>query len=295
MLLSMTGHGESRLQHDGVLVSIELRAINSRHFKFSLRSGDTSAALEAMVEGAVRSQVKRGTIQATLMVNRQRAADESLLDEQLLQAYRVQLERLAERHAEGKISIAWEALLGLPGVVREDPGWQSIGEESWPLIERALLQAVANLNDMRRREGEAMQRDLAANAALIAGQLDQVEERTPTVAAAYRERMTERLNRLLSEHGATVEPVDLVREVGVFAERCDVSEEVVRLRSHLEQFADIMAADESAGRKLDFVIQEMFREANTIGSKANDAEISHHVVEIKTSIERMREMVQNVE
>jgi uncharacterized protein (TIGR00255 family) len=148
---------------------------------------------------------------------------------------------------------------------------------------------------MRIEEGVAMARDLLANCHTIDQQLQCIESRAPLVVAAYRERLAEKMNNLLAGHAGTIGEPDLAREVGLFAERCDIAEETVRLRSHLRQFQSTMDARESSGRKLDFIIQEMFREANTISSKANDAEISAWVVEIKTLIERMREMVQNVE
>jgi uncharacterized protein (TIGR00255 family) len=125
--------------------------------------------------------------------------------------------------------------------------------------------------------------------------LGQIETRAPQVIVAYRERLAERIGSLMVEYNVTMQSSDVVREVGLFAERADVSEEIVRLRSHLEQFEATLGEPESAGRKLDFLVQEMFREANTIGAKANDALIARHVVELKTAIERMREMIQNVE
>jgi len=136
---------------------------------------------------------------------------------------------------------------------------------------------------------------LHANCEVIATELDRIEERAPLVVEAYRKRLTERLNKLLEEYEVSIEATDVVREVGIFADRGDISEEIVRLRSHLRQFDAIAASEESNGRKLEFLIQEILRETNTIGSKANDAEIAGHVVEIKTAIERMREMIQNVE
>jgi uncharacterized protein (TIGR00255 family) len=148
---------------------------------------------------------------------------------------------------------------------------------------------------MRTREGQAMADDMRANCAIIARELDAVEKRAPLVVESYAQRLRERLNTLLAAHDVHVEPADIVREVGMFAERCDIQEEIVRLRSHLAQFDEIMRTDDSVGRKLEFVTQEMFRETNTIGSKANDAEIARHVVEMKAAIERMREMIQNVE
>ena len=115
------------------------------------------------------------------------------------------------------------------------------------------------------------------------------------MAAGYRTRLGERLSKILAEFSVTLDEADLIREVSIFAERSDISEEIVRLRSHLEQFAAIMTLEESSGRKLEFLTQEMFRETNTIGSKANDVQIARHVIEIKAAIERMREMIQNVE
>ena len=123
----------------------------------------------------------------------------------------------------------------------------------------------------------------------------EIERRAPLVADAYRARLNERLGKILAEFDVALQPGDLVREVGIYAERSDISEETVRLRSHLEQFAAIMALEESSGRKLEFLTQEMFRETNTIGSKANDVLIARHVIEIKAAIERMREMIQNIE
>jgi uncharacterized protein (TIGR00255 family) len=186
-------------------------------------------------------------------------------------------------------------LLSLPGVVHEPHAEHEEIELQWPKIEAVVAAALAHLGQMRVDEGRRMAVDLMANARAIAAELSKVEARAPAVVDAYRGRLTERLNKLLAEVGVQSQPADIVREVALFAERTDVSEEIVRLKSHLEEFNSVMAAEESQGRKLDFLIQEMFRETNTIGSKANDAEIARHVIEIKTAIERMREMVQNVE
>lgn len=167
-------------------------------------------------------------------------------------------------------------------------------EAEWPVIRQALDTALERLGAMREQEGRAMESDLKVNCQAIVAALDQIEKRAPLVGDSYRDRLTERVRKLLSEQGVTVEPADLIREVSIFADRADISEETVRLRSHLDQFAASLA-EEGAGRKLEFVVQEMFRETNTIGSKANDVEISRQVIEVKTAIERIREMIQNVE
>ncbi|MEM7314913.1 MAG: DUF1732 domain-containing protein, partial [Planctomycetota bacterium] len=187
------------------------------------------------------------------------------------------------------------SLLQLPGVVDEPTASGEDLERDWPVIEPTLKAAVESLQQMRQAEGKAMEEDLLSNCQLIKSHLEKIEARTPEVVKNYETRLTDRLNKLLEKFDVEVEPNEVVREVGVFAERADISEETVRLRSHLDQFAKIVAEPESAGRKLEFLIQEFFRETNTIGSKANDSEIAVHVVEIKTLIERMREMIQNVE
>jgi len=168
-------------------------------------------------------------------------------------------------------------------------------ESDWPLVEQALKTALSNLDSMRTDEGKAMGVDLVENCGTISRELEAITARAPQVVEAYRTRLTERVNKLLAEYDVRLEPSDVIREVGLFAERSDISEELVRLRSHVEQFSSVMSLAQSSGRKLDFLTQEMFREANTIGSKANNAEIARHVVEIKAAIERMREMIQNVE
>jgi uncharacterized protein (TIGR00255 family) len=191
--------------------------------------------------------------------------------------------------------LPWDSLLLLPGVVVEQPTLAADLAQDWPLIEAKLKAALANLTRMRMQEGDAMAADLAENCRQIGGQLTHIEARASLVVDSYRERITERLQKTLEQYQITLDPADLIKEVSIFAERSDISEEVVRLRSHLEQFDQLLRVEESSGRKLEFLTQEMFREANTIGSKANDVPIARHVIEIKAAIERIREMIQNVE
>jgi uncharacterized protein (TIGR00255 family) len=294
MLLSMTGHGEAHRHANNLVVAVEVRTINNRYFKLNVRAGDNYAALEPMIEDVVRQQVRRGTVQVTVRVDRRPSPDDYQLNEVVLGSYRRQLEAMHERLHIGE-PVRLETLLSLPGVVNEKFAHDDAVESEWPHIKEALAEALTNLDRMRREEGKAMAADLLAQCAVLNTELAGVEQRTPVVVEKYRTRITEKLNKLLSELGVSVQPADIIREVGLFADRSDIAEEVVRLKSHLEQFAAIMREPESVGRKLDFLIQEMFRETNTIGSKSNDADISKHVVEMKTAIERMREMIQNVE
>ncbi len=294
----MTGQGTAECQGDVALVRVELRAVNNRFLKISTRISesfrDGSHSWEPQVEGIVRRHVRRGSVQVNVRVEREPSPDEFQLHEPVLLAYRGQLERLNQR--VGITSpVGFETLVMLPGVVNEFCSPSADTSRHWPLVERALSQALERLAEMRCKEGRAMAADLLENVQVIATRLEQIRQRAPVVVAAYRQRLLERVNGLLAEHGTGLQPSDLVREVGVYADRSDISEETVRLRSHLEQFQRVLEGTSSDGRKLEFLSQEMLREANTIGSKANDAEIAQQVVEIKTALERMREMLQNVE
>lgn len=290
----MTGHGEAQLERDDRTVAVEVRALNSRYFKLTMRAGESFLSLEPRVESVARRFVRRGTVQVALRVDRANRLDQYRLNTQALREYRRQLEELRGPSRDADV-VRLELLLGLPGVVDEHAADTMCTESDWPYIEEALEQALINLDQMRREEGQAMTDDLNGNCEGINVQLQEIAQRAPAVAESYRIRLTERLNKILTEHGAPVEVADVLREVSMFAERSDISEELVRLRSHIDQFRAITQLSESSGRKLDFLTQEMFREANTIGSKANDAIIAGHVVEVKAMIERMREMIQNIE
>lgn len=294
MLLSMTGFGEAHQQEDALAVAVEVRTINSRYFKLSLRSGEGYSALEPQIENLVRSHIKRGTVQVNLRVERAPRPDDYRVNATVLGAYQSQLEHLRTQW-QVKEPVGLDALLLLPGVITELGPRDRDAEQEWPLIRRTVESALAHMMQMRADEGRAMAADLAANCETIRIELDGIDARAGAVVDAYREKMLDRVTKAMADYSVSLEPADLVREVCIYAERSDISEEIVRLRSHLEQFASIMASEESSGRKLEFLTQEMFRETNTIGSKASDIQISRHVIEIKAAIERIREMIQNVE
>jgi uncharacterized protein (TIGR00255 family) len=294
LLLSMTGFGEAHRKDPQSAVSVEARTINSRYFKLVIRCGDGYGALEPQIESLVRQYVKRGTVQVTLRVDRARASDDFRVNASVLGGYRDQLEELRKRWKLPE-PIGIEALLTLPGVVNDTAGAELDAAADWPIVSETLTAAIKNMDAMRVEEGRAMAADLSANGGAIARELDAIEVLAPQVGESYRGRLTERLTKTLAEYQVTLEPGDLIREISIFAERSDISEEIVRLRSHLEQFASTLELPESSGRKLEFLTQEMSRETNTIGSKANDVQISRHVIEIKSAIERIREMIQNVE
>lgn len=295
MLISMTGFGEARSQAGGMAVAVEVRTINSRHLKLSYRSSEGYAALEPEVEAITRESIRRGTVQLNLRVDRRSSSEDYHINTDVLENYRRQIEQYTGGHSESSDPTMLQLLLSLPGSVDEKSRGDHDPHEDWPTIEPVIREALAAMAKMRAEEGVALAADLAHNGRQIAELLDEVSRRSPEVTQSYQSRLTGRVQQALSELNVTVQPADLLREIALFADRSDISEEIVRLRSHLQQYEAALLMSESSGRKLEFITQEMGREINTIGSKANDAEISRLVVDIKTALERIREQIQNVE
>lgn len=292
-MLSMTGHGEGSAQLERLQVTCEVRAVNNRYLKINVRCPDGYGMLEPKVEEIVRNQLKRGTVNVSLRIDRQLSSEDLQINTGLLHGYLEAVKSI--QHATGQKEIRGELLLGLPGVLL-DQNYSTVDLDSvWGIVDTATNAALSTLAAMRLREGDAMAKSLEADVNIIETQLEKVIGRAPAVVEGYQTKLVDRITKLLEPYNMSIQPTDIVREVGIYADRCDISEEIVRLKSHIEQFRSVVREKESNGRKLDFLTQEMFRETNTIGSKANDAEISKFVVEMKTAIERIREMVQNVE
>jgi uncharacterized protein (TIGR00255 family) len=292
----MTGYGEADFQSETLTLAIELRALNNRYLKVSVRAPEPYYLLEPEFEKVIRRVVKRGTIQVHVRCERQYASQDFKINATALQSYLTQIRTLGdELGVRGHGDAVLGHVLALPGVVPEPANAAFRMDEEWPTMERVLDKALVKLQAMRQEEGRAMARELLELRDGIGRQLAEIRKRSPGVAEAHRDRLLERVRGLLVGVDVQLNASDLIKEVSIFAERSDIAEEVVRLASHLEQFQDIVNEPESAGRKLEFLTQEMFREANTIGSKASDVEISRHVVEIKGILEKIRELVQNVE
>ncbi len=296
MLLSMTGYGEGRLRTDQLSLSVELRALNNRYLKVSLRAPDPYHLLEAEFEKVIRKIVKRGTLQVHLRCEKQSGESDFRIQPTALTSYVRQVREIAKSL---NLPNQGEALLGqvlaLPGVVAEPASQTGHLHDDWHLIEKALLQALDQLQGMRREEGKAMAVELLAYRDTIARHLGVIKTLAPQVVHQFRDRLLDRVRGLLHEVDVQIDRDILIREVSIFAERSDIAEETVRLATHLDHFQEIMKEEESPGRKLEFLTQEMFREANTIGSKASDVGISREVVEIKGTLEKIRELIQNVE
>jgi uncharacterized protein (TIGR00255 family) len=290
----MTGYGEARGTVAGVHVQAELRSVNNRHFKLTLRCPDAWIRFEPDLERVLREQISRGTV--TLLLRGQRGAEEASvrLNTNILVAYWKELADAA-RLAGVPCPADLATVLTLPGVVEDAAFSEETVEQAGPQLEQLVRDALAKFGDFRSREGAAMTADLRSQCSTIATQIDCIAEVAPQVVAEYRAKLQQRVQEAVRQADVTVTPADLLREVALFTDRSDISEEIVRLRSHVDQVRQLLEAAQSQGRKLEFLCQEMFREANTIGSKSNHVGVAHAAVEIKTAIERMREVVQNVE
>ena len=289
MLLSMTGQGVATVSDENATLTIEIRAVNNRHLKINLRAPDSLIAHESSIEKQIRSAVGRGTINVNIKVMKHSRQDDFTIDTELLQAYQAQLRSLSQT------SPSLESLLGLPGVVINNVTSESSVASVLSLSNDALQQALGQFNAMRETEGNAIEAVFNQQLDSLKMIVEQIKDRAPVVVTNYQERLTDKINKLLETHDVTLNEGDLAREIGLYADRCDITEEIVRLNSHLGQFRNVMQSATSQGRKLDFITQELFREVNTIGSKANDTLIANSVVEAKTIIERIREQVQNIE
>jgi uncharacterized protein (TIGR00255 family) len=294
----MTGFGEARTQTETASASVEVRAVNNRYLKVTVRGTDPYPMLEPELEKVVRRHVRRGTLLVHVRVERLARPADLSLNTAALTAYLGQVKAACDTAGLPAASQAHllAGVLGLPGVAPEGVHVGTPPEEEWPVVEQTLEAALKKLDTMRREEGRAMANELLQHHRQIGEQLDVIRRHLPTVLADYRQRLMERVRQAIADAGVVVQPEHLIREVALYADRTDVAEEVTRLTSHLDQFAEIVRkGEEGAGRKLEFVIQEMGRETNTLGSKAGDVTLSRHVVEIKATLEKIRELVQNVE
>lgn len=293
MALSMTGCGEGIATDGPSTCRVELRTVNNRFFKFALRSREGYGQLESQIESVVRGRVRRGAVQMTLDLSGPATPGVRRFDRQQLQAYLDDLEDFVATHGI-PMPRSLDALLALPGVLVDSSLDPTQVDAVWGLVRRALDVALGRLDAMRRAEGEALARDMRSMCQEIRSLAAAIRVRVPAAVEEHRTRLIERLTRLLEGQAAALSPADLAREVALLADRSDIAEELVRLESHIDQFERLLS-DDAPGRALDFLTQELAREANTIASKSADVAIAHAVVELKTRIERLREQVQNIE
>jgi uncharacterized protein (TIGR00255 family) len=290
----MTGYGESEGEVNGVTYAVEIKTVNNRYLKTVMKLAETTAFLEEEIERCLRKGLSRGTVNYVLRVKEAPVDALINVDEDALRSIVEKLARIGSS-AGVKSSIDISGLLNVPGVLAPlVPGGEAAGQIKEGVL-RITQKALEKLEGMRLAEGVALAADLEGNCKAIKDYLEQIRGRSSIVLQEYSERLKSRVDELLSGANVKVDEETLAREVAIFAERSDISEEVARLDYHLQQFVASFEGEGPMGRRLEFIGQEMLREVNTIGSKASDCEIARCVVEIKCRIDRIKEQVQNVE
>jgi uncharacterized protein (TIGR00255 family) len=294
----MTGYGAAERADEQVRIAVEIRTVNNRFFKANLRVPEGLGAVEVTLESLLRETVSRGTVNLNLTVEPRAAAARVPINKDLLEAYLKDLEGFGCGWTQGKHNY-YDALLGfvlgLPGVVGGEEVLLTGVADLAARIEAAVKEALGRLNAMRDAEGHATARDMAGALDEIERRIGLVTLRVPAVLDEYRNRLRDRVQELVQGAEIALDDQTLAREVAFAAERSDINEELARLASHAKQYRELLGERGPAGRKLEFLTQEMYREVNTIGSKSNDSEISRQVVEIKVGVDRLREQAQNVE
>jgi uncharacterized protein (TIGR00255 family) len=291
---SMTGYGRGECARDGFKITVELGAVNRRQSEISVNLPRELEMLEAPVRDAINARVARGRVTARIAVH---AAEGKMsakmhINKQLAEAYATELGKLA-RQLKLSGGVTLDQIVRAPGVFQSDEELVE-AETIQPVVEKALQQALAALVKMREREGGNLADDLTVRINIMRKSVEKIRKQAPQTAENYRKQLLERIKSAGIE---SIAPDDerLLKEVVLFADRSDITEELTRLQSHFQQFEDCRKSSEPVGRTLDFLAQEMNREINTIGSKANDAVISREVVTLKAELERFREQAQNVE
>lgn len=294
MIRSMTGFGAASAEEDDARYAVEIRSVNNRFFKASLRLPNALLSLEGELEAQVGRRLVRGSVTMAVRHVDTSARAAGRINREALLAYIAQLEGVPGASAGAPLALG--ALLNLPGVVIDDAA-EAIAARARPILVRLVDQACDRVLEMRTREGDALRRAIEQLGDDIARGLAAVRARAPEVSELYRARLIARMQQMLGELGATTREEDIVREVASYAERTDIAEEVARLEGHLEQFRSLIdpTNPEPIGRVLDFLAQEMLRESNTIASKSADVEISRRIVEIKSAVDRIKEQSQNAE
>jgi uncharacterized protein (TIGR00255 family) len=294
MVRSMTGYGRAEAILDGQKYTVEAKSLNHRFLEISLRLPASLSALEMEIKKKIGEPLLRGKIDVSIRRDAQSSAENGqylALNLPLAQNYFNLLMQL-KQSLNLQDEIRLEMIAGQKDVfqVAESPQDDTM---LWQGLAMVLEQALAGMMEMRRREGEILSRDLSARLGLMAQLLSRIEAKAPQVVLEYQKRLADRVRELTS--GLVVDESRLSQEIAIFAEKSDITEEIVRLGSHLEQFQEMMDSEEAIGRKVDFLIQEMNREVNTIGAKSSDADISKQVIEIKNELAKLREQVQNLE
>jgi len=291
MIKSMTGYGRGQGEIDGLSFSVEIKTVNHRYADIGIKSPRFLAPLEADIKKQIQQVLKRGKIDLFITLDHTAAlTNKPVVDEQVARAY-VEAFRALQQVSGLPGDISLEFLAGQKDVlVMKDAEFPQ--DDLKECLSLAIDNALSAIQLMREKEGAATAADIENRLDLLAESLQQIEKLAALVPVEWQKKLHDRLARLQENDG---DPQRIAQEIAIFADRCDISEEVTRFNSHLSQFRELIRKDEPVGRQLDFLVQELNREANTMGSKSNDATLTRHVVTLKAELEKIREQVQNIE
>lgn len=291
MVKSMTGYGRGQAAVEGLEVTVEIKSVNHRYFDFSIRTSRGYSFIEDKMKAYVQQRASRGKIDVFVTINSKTAVPDIEVNEEFAGKYVAALKKLAElydlRDDISVNSVSRNSDVFIMTASEQDE------EQIWQTVRAATDVALDSFVAMREAEGEKLAADVNNRLEFIKQKVEFIEKRSPETLKLYRERLEQKMRELLEER--TVDEARLLTETAIFADKIAVDEETVRLRSHMSQLAKMLNSNEAIGRKIDFTVQEMNRETNTIGSKAQDIEIANTVVDIKAEIEKIREQIQNIE
>jgi len=294
MIRSMTGYGRAESLLEDKKLVVEIKSFNHRYLEVSLRLPGILLPLELEIRKKIGGRLSRGRIEATIRMDSESGSENGSrfeLNLPLIRNYYELLVKLKEEfNLKGEITL--EMMAGFKDAFVPPEASKNL-VDMWERIEKVLDEAIKDLIKMREKEGEVIYRDLTSRIDAIRECLEAIMLRAPQVVIGYQKRLASRVKELTS--GITIDESRWSQEVAIMAEKMDITEESIRLKSHISQFCDLINSDEAVGRKVDFLLQEMVREVNTIGSKGCDADISRGVVEIKSELAKLREQVQNLE
>lgn len=294
MIRSMTGYGRFQSTVDSMNITVELKSVNHRYFEFNSRVPRNYGFLEEKLKSFVNSRVSRGKVECYVSIeNLEEDEVEIAVNHSLAESYCNALKELA-----GRLELNLRDDNIMSSLTRYNDIFvvhknEADEEKIWNAVKVVTDEAVTKFIDMREQEGNKLKSDVLSRAETILGKVTEIEERSPVTVKEYNDRLLARINEFLSD--VQVDEQRIITECAIFADKVAVAEETVRLRSHIDQLRQFLNSDEAVGRKIDFLVQEMNREANTIGSKAQDVTIARNVIDIKAEIEKIREQIQNIE
>ena len=292
MIRSMTGFGRAQASVEGYNITVEIRSVNHRYFEFYAKLPRAYAFLEEKVKALLSTGISRGKVECSIQL--ESTANESVVvsvNEPLAKGYVDAVKEISEKFGISEdltaLSVArFSDVLSISKAPIDE-------DELWAKVSPVVSEALAGFVSMRETEGKRLSDDVLSRADTILDNVSYIEERSPETVKLYSEKLLERMKNVLGE--TQIDEARILTEAAIYADKIAVAEETVRLRSHIDQLHEMLASNEAVGRKLDFLVQELNREANTIGSKAQDVDIARRVIDIKAEVEKIREQIQNIE